>query len=903
MVSTEDLHDLGSVISSQDVSVKTSKARSALTRRTGNFSNVSKTEKERMDTLTELLNQYSVNGIPPQLGLLTFDIPHDDVYKLESHWSDFVENSENLHKRTKNQQDAIWELLHTEVFYIRRLKVITDLFLACLCNLQSEGILNEIDTDKLFSNVGEVYSANHRFWEIHLLPMLNTARTTKQPLQPLLMRQGFLQFDQIFRPYIKYCIDQSNCLQYVKEKNKESELFKAYVAWCETQKDCERLRLTDLLVKPMQRLTKYSLLLKAVQRKTDNEEQSVALLEMNECVENFVSIVDTTIRQQHERERLASILSRIESYDGIENSNDELEKMMREHNYLTLDLTCPMPGCGNHQIRQLLLEGSGLKLRDSSSNKVDVHCFLFTDIFLICKSLGKKGDKVRIIRQPYLVDKLKVQELKDGGGFVVVYLCELQVSVAAFVLYTSEAKTWLDTIRRAQDLYHEAKRTASERKGLGFLQISYEDEDEFPSIARLVPRSPRSSSRSSLAHSHSGSVDMSDPISTAPLCGPSVSNQAHNKALSFELGDLRNSSVSSEEGPTSDKIRANSMETRNGPISVTVTSPRPERRAFFLRGAGSGSSTPNTLSVGPAYNIGDLGEQKEHNTIHPPRSIQVPVISQLTINNFSTPRLPATSPNSPRVTYRHWHFGHKPPLLKTKNISGLVTHSAPTSQGPSPVHSFDSDTLMGITNSEKDTPDSDDEDPKKMHIKRVIRATRRYHTADYVDVAKKGEKDQNFHKRLSWNPGQPESCRNRQLGEIPRDKLLQNKQVNKCLSYDSMYSSSMNSTCSAQLSSCSVEYDLSFEGSVDLVEEPMTREQDCYPQAVVINDHQSDGHLQLTKVLLEEENNIAQHRECGGSAVQITVNENSSQLPHSVPEIQQINEYCLNKCSLESTDV
>ena len=50
--------------------------------------------------------------------------------------------------------------------------------------------------------------------------------------------------------------------------------------WCETQKDCERLRLMDLLVKPMQRLTKYSLLLKAILKKTDNEEQKQALKQM-----------------------------------------------------------------------------------------------------------------------------------------------------------------------------------------------------------------------------------------------------------------------------------------------------------------------------------------------------------------------------------------------------------------------------------------------------------------------------------------------------------------------------------------------------------------------------------------------------------------------------------------------
>ena len=52
------------------------------------------------------------------------------------------------------------------------------------------------------------------------------------------------------------------------------------IKWCETQRDCNRLRLMDILVKPMQRLTKYSLLLKAVHKKTDDEEHKPILIEM-----------------------------------------------------------------------------------------------------------------------------------------------------------------------------------------------------------------------------------------------------------------------------------------------------------------------------------------------------------------------------------------------------------------------------------------------------------------------------------------------------------------------------------------------------------------------------------------------------------------------------------------------
>lgn len=164
--------------------------------------------------------------------------------------------------------------------------------------------------------------------------------------------------------------------------------------WCETQRDCNRLRLMDILVKPMQRLTKYSLLLKAVHKKTDAEIHKPVLNEMVnnvamhlrinaslrspptpphrsitlyiisfqiEGVESFVGQVNSALRQRHEQERLREILSRIESYDAVEAKDEEVEKLVKVH--CDLDLTRPMPFCSDHQRRHLLIEGD-LKLRD-----------------------------------------------------------------------------------------------------------------------------------------------------------------------------------------------------------------------------------------------------------------------------------------------------------------------------------------------------------------------------------------------------------------------------------------------------------------------------------------------------------------------------------------------------------
>ena len=65
--------------------------------------------------------------------------------------------------------------------------------MACLCNLQAAQILNEIDTERLFANVPEIYVANRQFWAEHVVPMLRSARSAKTPLDPTILRGAFIK--------------------------------------------------------------------------------------------------------------------------------------------------------------------------------------------------------------------------------------------------------------------------------------------------------------------------------------------------------------------------------------------------------------------------------------------------------------------------------------------------------------------------------------------------------------------------------------------------------------------------------------------------------------------------------------------------------------------------------------
>jgi len=84
--------------------------------------------QDKHEQLSELLSGYSNNGLPRMPDLLTLGRPRYDqsVFQLERHWIDIVADHDQLSKRQRDQQEAIWELLSTEVEYIRKLRAIID---------------------------------------------------------------------------------------------------------------------------------------------------------------------------------------------------------------------------------------------------------------------------------------------------------------------------------------------------------------------------------------------------------------------------------------------------------------------------------------------------------------------------------------------------------------------------------------------------------------------------------------------------------------------------------------------------------------------------------------------------------------------------------------------------------
>ncbi|XP_014218570.1 pleckstrin homology domain-containing family G member 5 isoform X2 [Copidosoma floridanum] len=669
----------------------------------------------KMDPLIEKLNFYSKYGVPklPEAHqFLSYEFaPSDEaVFSLEDDWREIVENSELLSDKQQHQQTAIWELVETEAAYIKTLKVVTDLFMACLCGLQASSILIEVDRARLFCNIPEIYAANRYFWTAHVSAMLDAARSTRKPLDTVHLLPAFENFEEIFAPYARYCSEQGRRQQYCREIFQDNDVFTAYLAWCETQKECNRLRLLDILVKPMQRITKYSLLLKAVRKNTENEDQQSELTAMIKSVDTFVGSINSAMRCSEETARLATAASRLESYDAVESKDDELLGFIKK--YCNLDImNAPMPGCPKDSLRILLREGD-LKFRDPTSSKMEVHLLLMTDMLLICKAAKKVSSSAsmtfKVIRQPYVVDRIRIHDLKENSGFAIIYLNEFGTTSAAFVLSASEpnlAKSWVESIRKAQKQLAVLRRaalnsvltTTVSRQASTYLGDTDYEMDEFCGMEG-VPKTPRGSSRasrvSSLAHSHSmyffsGSMEMEGASPGSSNFLPSY-NQSRN--VSMETTEPpRASSVSSEEGTESAAAAA-----------AAALAGHNQRQLQIRRSLLNKSPTPNTLSVQvPAYScLGQslpnltLATSPQTSTVSPTPPSSLLIVPQITKSKdallspghrgeftFKKKGISYPPPSPPRGALRRTFAisqSRNPPLVKTRHINASATQSLQT---------------------------------------------------------------------------------------------------------------------------------------------------------------------------------------------------------------------------------
>ncbi|XP_063340931.1 pleckstrin homology domain-containing family G member 6 [Pelmatolapia mariae] len=381
---------------------------------------------------------------------------------LETSWTDIVQSHSTMSKMQRHQQEALWEFVYTELTFINKLLIIKDLVIAALVQLHQKGFLQEVTPEELFSNLPSILEAHQQFWKEVVYPMLQEARKTGKPFDPMSLDPGCLQFHKRFSSYHEYCWKEEDNLEFSRRQMENNLHFSTYVQWVENHPQGDRMRLGDMQAKPHQRITKYPLLLKAVLKHTQDPHVEHTLRCMLFSVNNFLELINDYLRLKDEQLALNISAQRLDGYE-VDGLNEEIDRHVRE--VCKFDLTCPIKGVDSEVVRKLLREGN-LKVRGRKDSKLELVALLFSDVLLLTK-VQKKTERLKVVRPPLALDRMYCIPLKDGYSFLLVEVGELQSAMNVVILVASTSENcsiWVSTIHQAKETLRQLREAEHNRQ-------------------------------------------------------------------------------------------------------------------------------------------------------------------------------------------------------------------------------------------------------------------------------------------------------------------------------------------------------------------------------------------------------------------------------------------------------
>ncbi|KAM9963611.1 hypothetical protein ACTFIW_006847 [Dictyostelium discoideum] len=257
------------------------------------------------------------------------------------------ESIEEKNKRFRIK--IINELIETERDYVRDLNIVVEVFLN---PIREKQLLSAKDINSLFSNIEILYSIN--------MNVLKALEKDKDPLcENISVGQTFLDMSHYLKMYTTYCSNQQNALKILEEEKIKNQPFREYLEFCMNDSVCRGLPLNSFIIKPVQRICKYPLLIKETIKFTPNDHSDKPALE--EVDKKISDIVQSINEAKRTLELFQKIVDLQNSIDGLEDTN-----LME-------------------QGRTLLMEGTVSAVKElNSEDSLSRTLFLFNNLILIC---------------------------------------------------------------------------------------------------------------------------------------------------------------------------------------------------------------------------------------------------------------------------------------------------------------------------------------------------------------------------------------------------------------------------------------------------------------------------------------------------------------------------------------
>ncbi|XP_064327193.1 intersectin-1 isoform X3 [Phalacrocorax carbo] len=387
-----------------------------------------------------------VNGqvglFPSNYVKLTTDMDPSQQWCADLHLLDMLTPTE------RKRQGYIHELIVTEENYVNDLQLVTEIFQKPL--LESE-LLTEKEVAMIFVNWKELIMCN-----IKLLKALRVRKKMSGEKMPVKMIGDILTAQlPHMQPYIRFCSCQLNGAALIQQKTDEVPEFKEFVKRLAMDPRCKGMPLSSFLLKPMQRVTRYPLIIKNIIENTpENHPDHSHLKHALEKAEELCSQVNEGVREKENSDRLEWIQAHVQC-EGLS------EQLV--FNSVT---NCLGP-------RKFLHSG---KLYKAKSNK-ELYGFLFNDFLLltqIIKPLGSSGtDKVfspksnlqyKMYKTPIFLNEVLVKLPTDPSGdepiFHISHIDRVYTLRAESI---NERTAWVQKIKAASELYIETEKKKREK--------------------------------------------------------------------------------------------------------------------------------------------------------------------------------------------------------------------------------------------------------------------------------------------------------------------------------------------------------------------------------------------------------------------------------------------------------
>ncbi|KAJ3107907.1 hypothetical protein HDU97_002839 [Phlyctochytrium planicorne] len=278
---------------------------------------------------------------------------------------------------------AILEVLTTERNYFKELNIIHNVIRKMLTE---RNILSKISMAKIFVGMEELYQL-HQTFLARLEEILSADQWISEESS---LATIFLEFkEEMAKHYIAYINNYSAATKQLSHEENNNPEFKKFLVECQKSDEIKH-GLKDLLVRPMQRMTKYPLLLREIDKKTPpTHPDSATLKTALEAMSNLAATVNNKMAE------MVKLISMFQAFD--------------------VTLNCP-PTLLNSNRRCLI----SIDAFDKANKPI--HLFLCSDLLMVVSHLskvfGKTQHKYKFLRWLDLLE-MTVEEMPSEYPFVI----------------------------------------------------------------------------------------------------------------------------------------------------------------------------------------------------------------------------------------------------------------------------------------------------------------------------------------------------------------------------------------------------------------------------------------------------------------------------------------------------